>query len=224
MRKSWWKILSVICLFYVIIGGFLFPSVDDLGILGKTVRNLHFHVPMWFTMIILLFTSNVDGVRYLSNGDLSLDSRSSSFVKVSILFGLMGLVTGSIWARFTWGVWWVEDPKLNGAAIGVLIYTAYYILRNSIEDDIKRAKFSSVYNLFAFPVFIVLILVYPKLAAEVSNHPGTGDTMAFSDFKPSNNDLRLVFYPAVIGWILMGTWIATLKHRITEITRKNEEI
>jgi heme exporter protein C len=224
MRQSWWKIGAVIFLIYVIIGGFLFPSIDDLGILGKTVRNLHFHVPMWFTMLVLLGTAYVSDIKYLRSGDLSQDSKSSSFIKVAILFGIMGLVTGSIWARFTWGFWWIKDPKLNGAAIGVIIYFAYYILRNSIEDENSRAKFSSVYNLFAFPLFIVLILIYPKMMVHASNHPGTADTMAFSEFKPSNWDLRMVFYPAVIGWISLGVWISTLRYRITELRRKDEEI
>ncbi|PCJ65665.1 MAG: ABC transporter permease [Bacteroidetes bacterium] len=224
MRNSWWKILAIVCLTYVIIGGFLMPAVDDLGILGKTIRNLHFHVPMWFCMLVLLTVSYIYGIKYLSKGNAAHDSMASSFVKVAMLFGLMGLATGSVWARFTWGVWWIEDPKLNGAAIGMLIYTAYYILRNSIEDEVKRGKLSSVFNLFAFPIFIVLILVYPKMAVELSNHPGTGDTMAFSEFRPTANDLRMVFYPAVVGWILLGVWIATLKYRITEIKRKNEEI
>ena len=222
MRKSWWKILSVVCVIYAILGGFLMPAPDDIGILAKTIRNLHFHVPMWFTMILLLLVSYVYGIRYLNTGNPMHDSMSSSFVKVAMLFGLMGLATGSFWARFTWGTWWIEDAKLNGAAIGMLIYTAYYILRNSIDDEVKRGKFSSVYNLFAFPIYIVLIIVIPRMA-ETSLHPASGDTVGFITLDLDNN-LRKVFYLATIGWILLGVWIATLKHRLTEIKRIDEEI
>lgn len=198
------------------------PAPDDIGILAKTIRNLHFHVPMWFTMIILLIVSFVYGIKYLSSGNQRFDSVASSFVKVSMLFGAMGLATGSFWARFTWGTWWIEDAKLNGAAIGMLIYLAYYILRNSIDDEVKRGKFSSVYNLFAFPIFIVLIIIYPRMA-ETSLHPASGDTVAFSSLD-LDNDLRKVFYLAGLGWILLGVWIASLKYRLTEIVRKDEEI
>ncbi len=222
MKQSWWKILAVVCIVYAIVGGLLMPAPDDLGIIAKSIRNLHFHVPMWFSMIILLLTSYIVGILFLAKGDLKHDSLASSFVKVSLLFGLMGLATGSFWARFTWGTWWVEDAKLNGAAIGVMIYFAYYILRNSIEDDVKRAKFSSVYNLFAFPIFIVLIIIYPRMA-ETSLHPASGDTIGFSQLDLDNN-LRKVFYFAVLGWILLSVWIASLKYRLTEIKRKNEEI
>ena len=222
MRKSWWKILAVVCVIYAIIGGLLMPAPDDIGILAKTIRNLHYHVPMWFSMIILLVVSYVYGIKFLSSGNLQHDSMSSSFVKVSMLFGLMGLMTGSFWARFTWGTWWIEDAKLNGAAIGMLIYIAYYILRNSIEDENQRGKFSAVYNLFAFPIYIVLIIIYPRMA-ETSLHPASGDTIAFSSLD-LDNDLRKVFYLAGLGWILLGVWVASLKYRLTELKRIDEEI
>ncbi len=222
MRKSWWKILSVVCVIYAIVGGLLMPAPDDIGILARTIRNLHFHVPMWFTMILLLFVSYIYGVKYLRTGNLMHDSMGGSFVKVAMLFGLMGLATGSFWARFTWGTWWIEDAKLNGAAIGMLIYTAHYILRNSIDDEVKRGKFSSVYNLFAFPLYIVLVIVIPRMA-ETSLHPASGDTVGFSTLDLDNN-LRKVFYLATVGWILLGVWIATLKHRLTELKRIDEKI
>ena len=221
MRKSWWKILSVLCIVYAIIGGFLMPAPDDIGILAKTIRNLHFHVPMWFTMIILLLTSYILGIRFLSNQNMKFDLMASSFVNVALLFGILGIITGSFWARFTWGTWWIEDAKLNGAAIGIMIYLAYYILRNSIDDEVKRGKFSAVYNLFAFPIFIVLIIIYPRMA-ETSLHPASGDTVAFSSLDLDNN-LRKVFYISAIGWILLGVWIASLKFRILELKRNEEE-
>jgi len=222
MRKMWWKILAVVFILYAIVGGLLLPAPDDLGIIQKSIRNLHFHVPMWFTMIILLLVSYIGGIRLLATNNLKFDSMASSFVKAAILFGLIGLATGSFWARFTWGTWWVEDAKLNGAAIGIMIYLAYYILRSSIEDDVKRSKFTAVYNLFAFPIFIVLIIIYPRMA-ETSLHPASGDTVGFSELDLDNN-LRKVFYIAVLGWILLGLWIATLKYRLTEIKRIDEDI
>ena len=78
--------MSIICIVYAIVGGFLMPAPDDTGILAKTIRNLHYHVPMWFTMIILLMTSYVYSIKYLSKGDLRFDNLSGSFAKVSMLF------------------------------------------------------------------------------------------------------------------------------------------
>lgn len=222
MRQNWWKILAVILLIYTIIGGFLMPAPEELGILQKTIRNLYFHVPMWFSMIVLLLVSYIFSIRYLAKQRMADDHKAESMASIAMLFGLLGLLTGSLWAKFTWTVWWTPDPKLNGAAIGMMIYLAYYILRRNMEDESKRAKFSAVYNLFAFPIFIVLIIVLPRMA-ESSLHPGSGDTVGFNQFDLDSN-MRMVFYPAVIAWILLGVWISTLRHRILILKHRNENI
>lgn len=186
----------------------LFVNPNDLQFLDETVRNLNFHVPMWFTMIALLFISVINSILYLKTFDIKYDIIASKCAGVAVLFGLMGLATGSFWARFSWGAWWTADAKLNGAAIGELLYLAYLILRNSIEDPNNKARLSSVYSIFAFPLFIVFAWVYPKMITN-SMHPGSGDTVGFNKY-PLNNMLRMTFYPAVVGWISLGWWMATL--------------
>lgn len=215
MKYWWWKILSIALVLYAIVGGLLFPAPNDLGILSESIRNLHYHVPMWFTMIVLNLLSYIYSVKFLRSNQLKHDNIAASFAVVGILFGLMGIATGSFWAKFTWTSWWTPDPKLNGAAIGIMIYLAYYLLRNSVEEPLKRGKLSAVYNLFAFPIFIVLIIVLPKLA-ESSLHPGSGDSVGFNQYD-LDSDLRKVFYLAVIGWILLGVWIANLRNRIEKL-------
>jgi heme exporter protein C len=219
---KWWKILSVLLISYAIIGGFMMPAPDDLGILGKTIRNLHFHVPMWFTMIALLLASYIYSIRSLRHLNPKDDLNSSALINTAILFGFLGVSTGSFWAYNTWGYFWINDPKLNGVAIGMLIYIAYYILRKSIDDDMNRAKFTAVYNLFAFPIFIVLIIVLPRMA-ENSLHPGSGDTVGFNNYD-LDDDLRKVFYPSVLGWILFGFWVAELRNRVSMIRYRKEEL
>lgn len=215
VKYWWWKLLSLVLILYAIVGGLLMPAPNDLGILKESIRNLHYHVPMWFTMIILNLLSYIYSIRFLRTNKLSDDNLASSFAIVGIVFGLLGIMTGSFWAKFTWTAWWTPDPKLNGAAIGMMIYLAYYILRNNVDEPIKRAKLSSVYNLFAFPIFIVLIIVLPKLA-DNSLHPGSGDSVGFNQYD-LDSDLRKVFYFAVLGWILLGVWIANLRQRILNL-------
>ena len=205
---------------YSIVGAFLMNAPDDLGILGMTIRNLHFHVPMWFTLISLLLASYIYSIRFLRSQKPEDDLRASSLVNVAVFFGILGLCTGSLWAKSTWGQWWVNDPKLNGVAIAMMMYFAYQILRNNIDEELTKGKFSAVYNLFAFPIFIVLIIVLPKMA-ENSLHPGSGDTVGFNNFD-LDNDLRKVFYPAVLGWILMGFWIAEIRGKIALVKWRKE--
>ncbi|TAG60907.1 MAG: ABC transporter permease, partial [Runella slithyformis] len=122
--------------------------------------------------------------------------------------------TGSLWARFTWGDWWPNDPKLNGVAISMLMYFAYLILRSSFDDEQRKARISAVYNIFAFAIFVPLIYILPRL--NDSLHPGNGGNPAFGQYD-MDNQMRMVFYPIVIGWILLGVWIVSLRLRIREI-------
>ncbi len=219
LKNHWWKILAVLLLFYTLFMGFL-GEVPARVILNESIRNLYFHVPMWFGMVGLLIASAVYSIRQLSSknpGNLKNDIYAAEFTNSAILFGFLGLLTGMVWAKFTWGDYWTNDPKLNGVAIGMLIYMAYIVLRKAIEDEEKKARVSAVYNVFSFPIFIVLIFILPRLNVD-SLHPGNGGNPAFSNYDLDSN-MRLVFYPAVIAWFLLGLWITTLRVRYRLLTQ-----
>lgn len=218
MKNNWWKILGLILVFYSFIGGLLF-NVPRLPILNETIRNLYFHVPMWFTMIALFTNSIVYSVKYLANGKVKDDIKAVESVNVGVLFGVLGLLTGMFWAKFSWGEYWSFDPKQNFTAISMLLYFAYLILRSAIEEEQKRAKISAVYNIFAFPMMIVLIFVLPRL--QDSLHPGNGGNPGFNMYD-LDAGMRTVFYPACIGWILVGFWVYNLRHRLHSIVYKNQ--
>lgn len=210
MKKIWWKVLAVAIMTYVIFWGLLGP-VPRQPILNESIRNVLFHVPLWFGMITLLLTSAVYSVRYLRGGKLDDDTVAVEFANTAILFGLLGCLTGSIWANFTWGEPWPNDPKLNSVAVGMLMYFAYLILRGSFDDEQRRGRISAVYNIFAFAVFIPLIFIIPRLTDSL--HPGNGGNPAFGKYDMDNN-LRMVFYPAIIGITLLGVWITELRIRM----------
>lgn len=221
MRKSWWKILCVILLLYTVIGGFLF-NVPRLGIVNETIRNLYFHVPMWFGMMFLFLFSVVHAIRFLKNPTTENDIYSTAFASAGLAFGLLGIFTGMIWANYTWGSPWHGDPKQNCAAIATLIYLAYFVLRSSIENEEQRHRISAVYNIFAFAAMVPLLFIIPRMTD--SMHPGNGGNPGFNTYD-LDSKMRMVFYPACIGWILLGIWIATLqiRTRLIEETILNQE-
>jgi len=219
MKATWWKVLAVVLLAYTLIAGLL-ADVPRLPILNETIRALYFHVAMWFSMLAMLTVGIVYSVKYLKNGRLEDDDMSLEFTKGAILFGVIGIATGSLWARFTWGSYWTNDPKLNAAAIGLLMYFAYLILRNSLTDIFQRAKISAVYSIFAYAAFIPLIFILPRLTDSL--HPGNGGNPGFNAYD-MDSQLRTVFYPAVIGWSLLGTWVTTIRVRYRRLERKMEE-
>ena len=207
------KIGCVFLLTYTFTAGYLF-DVPALPILNETVRALYLHVPMWFTMIFLLLLSSYHSYMFVSKGEELHDSKSYNYAHVGVYFGILGLLTGMFWAKYTWGTYWTNDPKLNGSAIGLLIYFGYFILRSSIEDESKKAKISSVYNVFAFSMLIPLIFILPRLTDSL--HPGNGGNPGFNVYD-MNSQLRLVFYPAVTGFIFLGLWISDLRLKILKL-------
>lgn len=219
IRTSWWKWLAIVLLIYTVIGGLLL-GVPRLPILNETIRVLHFHVPMWFGMIFLFTASVIQAIKHLKTGNIENDLMSAQLAEVGLFFGVMGLLTGMLWANFTWGAPWSGDPKQNSSVISMLIYLAYFVLRGSISDEQMRGRISAVYNIFSFSALIPLLFILPRLADSL--HPGNGGNPGFNTYDLDSN-LRMVFYPAVIGWALLGFWIATVKIRISKIEKIRED-
>ena len=194
---------------------FVFPFRE---ILFESIRNTFYHVPMWFAMLFLITLSLFFSIRFLYKENSMDDLFAAAFASVSLVFAACGIVTGMIWAKHTWGAWWPNDPKLNGAAIGVAMYLAYSVLRNSIPDPIKRARISAVYNIFAFVIYILFIFILPRITDSL--HPGNGGNPAFSKYDLDSH-LRLFFYPAIIGWILLSLWISSLLIRIQKLENES---
>lgn len=226
MKKRWWKILSIVLLVYTFTAGLLL-KVPELPQLQETIRNLYFHVCMWFAMMILFIVSVVYAVKFLRSNELKHDIYSRQFAVVGIVFGLLGYATGVIWMSYTWAdpnnssfVSYssvAREPKLIGTAIALLIYVAYLILRDSIPDMDKKARISGVYNIFAFAFLFPTIWILPRMLPSL--HPGQDGNPAL-DTNDIDARMRLVFYPAIIGWTLLGVWITTLKVRFNFLKEK----
>lgn len=173
---------------------------------------------MWFGMMIFFTVSVVYSVKYLRSGKMEHDIVALEFANVGLLFCVLGLVTGMIWANYTWGKPWSNDPKQIGAAIALLIYLAYLVLRNSMIDPDKRAKIGAVYNIFAFAMLFPTIWIIPRLLESL--HPGGMGNPALN---PNDVDasMRMWFYPVAFpAWTLLGIWIATLYIRLKKLEEK----
>lgn len=219
IKKNWWKYLGIILVLYSIVQGLL-GSVPELPILHESIRNVYFHVPMWFAMIILFVVNAAYSLKYLYSNKTSHDIWAVESANIGVLLGVLGIVTGMVWAKYTWGEAWSNDPKQNSAAIALLVYMAYFVLRGSIEDEQKKARISAVYSVFAFPIMIVLIFILPRLTDSL--HPGNGGNPGFNTYD-MDNEMRKVFYPAVLGWIFMGIWLAQVKYRLRTLEDKSLE-
>lgn len=220
IRKIWWKLLCFLLLMYTCVMGFMveIPVLD--GRMQQSVRNLFFHVPMWFAMQTLFCISVFYAIRYLRSQNPVHDYYSLEFARTGLVFGILGIITGAIWANYQWGKPWSGDPKQNGAAIALLIYMAYFVLRGSMNDLDKRSRISAVYNIFAFAMLFPTIWILPRLTESL--HPGGQGSEGNPALNPNDTspEMEMVFLPAIIGWILLSLWITSLRIRLRLLTEK----
>ncbi|MEM1328708.1 MAG: cytochrome c biogenesis protein CcsA [Bacteroidota bacterium] len=198
--------------------GMTFPFRN---ILGESIRNTYFHVSLWFAMIFMLGAAVWQSVAYLRKKSFERDNKAVSFTQVGVLFGILGVATGAVWANYTWGAPWSWDIKQNTTAVALLIYFAYFILRNSFDDQEQKARIAAVYSIFAFVSMILLLYVIPRLS-DSSLHPGNGGNPAFGG-EDLDNTMRMIFYPAIIGWTLFGTWLANVIIRAKRLEEQQME-
>jgi heme exporter protein C len=161
-------------------------------------------------MMFIFLASAVYSVLYLRKFDVNYDLKVQALTSVGILYGVLGLITGAVWAKHTWGAYWSWDVKQNMAAVAMLVYCAYFVLRGSFDDMEKSARLSAVYNIFAFAALPALLFVIPRLTDSL--HPGNGGNPGFGG-QDLDNTMRLVFYPAIIGFTMFGFWMAELVFR-----------
>ena len=215
----------IVILTGVIIAGFL-GQIPQLDILEQSARNLYFHVPMWFSLMAATIVSAYHSARYLQKEARIRDVRAREAARIALIFGGLGIVTGIVWARFTWyegtGVWWNFDPKQSMAAVLLLIYGGYFVLRDAIDTPRTRGRIAAVYNLFAVVTMPFLLYILPRQMPSL--HPGGEGSPAFSqtDLAPA---MRWVFYPSVLGFLGLAWLLYTQRVRLTWIREalQNEE-
>ncbi len=231
-----YKILAVGILLYVLIYG-LTSELIPLELLEQSSRNLFYHVPMWFTVIVMMSISVVQSVKYLRLIDpdfthtanpLFTDARARDATQIGTVFIVLGLITGSIWGRVAWkahisgsdlSIWWTNDPILICALISLLIYLAYFLLRASFSEPEQKAKISAVYNIFAFATLIPLYFIIPRML------PGLHPTAEGSDAGGGSfiftsgidNGYRIILYPSILGFTLLSVWIYEVRSRLSKL-------
>ena len=219
MRLKLWKYVAAVWMTAVIVAGFLIP-IPDIPVLEESARNLFLHVPMWLTMSVCFAAGLYYSIRYLNSQDFVFDRKAETATQVGLLFGICGLLTGSIWARFTWGTWWTfAEPRMNLSALGMMIYVAYFVLRTAFDNPEKRAKIAAVYNVFAATTIPFLLYIIPRQLPSL--HPGAEGNPAFSEITAP--ELRYIFYPAVIGFIAIAIWLNDILNRYKKIEHLTEQ-
>lgn len=147
----------------------MFLGLGDEVDQGAIYRILFFHVPSWFTCFAAYAVAAFASIMYLAKKNPMWDTLAVSTVEVGIAFTVIGLATGSIWARIIWGIWWTWDARLTWALITCIVYMGYLMLRNAFDDPTARAKNASVLCIFAFTS---VVITFKAIDWWRTQHPG----------------------------------------------------
>jgi heme exporter protein C len=147
----------------------IFMVLGDEMAQGPIYRIMFFHIPAALTAFIGFFAAMALSVLYLSSNDLKWDSLAASINEVSLAFACVNLVTGSIWARIIWGIWWTWDYRLTSMLVCILIFFGYLLLRQSIDEPTQRARLSAALSIFGC---VDIVIVWKSIEWFRNTHPG----------------------------------------------------
>jgi len=147
----------------------MFFLIPDEVMQGAIYRIMFFHIPAAFIGMVGFFVAMTMSVWYLSSKDLRYDSLAASVVEVSVIFASINIVTGSVWARIIWGIWWTWDYRLTSQLVCVLIFVGYLMMRQAIDEPTQRARLSAALCIFGC---VDVVIVYKSIEWFRNNHPG----------------------------------------------------
>lgn len=211
------KLLKLLLLPYmavVVAAAFLWPEPAE-GFLGESSRIVFFHVPCAWTSTLAFLVAAAYSLAYLRSRNPWHDEVAAAAVRLGLLFGVLTLVTGSLFAKIMWGSWWNWDPRESSYLLLVFLYGAYLFLRASIDDPERRGRIAAAYALFAAVLMPFLVFVAPRITASL--HPQTV-------INPQGKILmdgptKAVFFGALFGFSGLFLWLLSLEARLERLVR-----
>lgn len=185
--------------------------------MGELVRIFYFHFPPAIITYLTLFISMGSGVLYLRKKEQKYDAISEAAARLGLVYGVIVLIGGSIWANSTWGVYWNWDPRQTTTLIAWLAYVGYFMLRMSVENPERRASTSAAYNVLAFitvPLSYMSFIIWPSLHPRLTSDGELGLTGSMVQALILNLIGGLFLY----FWILRKTYLLRLKSDTYEET------
>ena len=164
---NFWKFFLLLLMSAVIIAVWVMEPPQNQ--LGEVSRLFYFHIPAAWVTVLAYFVAMRQSVLYLRRKELLYDVKASSAAEWGTLFCILATITGSIFAKMTWGSFWNWDPRQTSILILLLIYGAYLALRSAVREPERKAALSSVYCIFAFPAAVFLVFVTPRVSQSL--HP-----------------------------------------------------
>ncbi|MGH9640771.1 MAG: cytochrome c biogenesis protein [Bryobacteraceae bacterium] len=198
----------------------IFLVLPDDALQGPIYRIIFFHVPAGITGMIGDFVALIFSIWYLSSNDLRFDSLAASIVEVSLVFSVVNIVTGSIWAHIIWGVWWTWGPRLTSQLVCILIFAAYLMLRRGIDEPIQRARLSAALCIFGC---VDVVVVWKSIEWFRNLHPSPVLSIRTGggDIAPG---MEHMIYMNLLALLLMGASLVLIRTRQEATAREIDSL
>ncbi len=199
----------------LVIAAAFFWAPAAAGFKGESSRIVFFHVPQAWVAVLAFCVNLIASLRYLRTRNPLDDARAAAAARLGLVFSLLATVTGSIFAHVMWNSFWNWDPREISIAILLLIYAAYFALREAVPDEERRASLSAAYAILAFVTMPFLVFVVPRIYWSL--HP---DTIIGATGKlKMQMDPRMLqtLFASLVGFTGLFFWLYTLDVRLARV-------
>ncbi len=193
------------------------------AVMGQVQRVFYFHVATAWVGMLGFLAAGLTGIAYLRSGNLKWDRIEVAAVEISLVFFFLAIILGAIWARPVWNTWWTWDPRLTTAAITELIYIAYFMLRQGIEDPERRARFGAVYTLIgavSVPITFMAIRLFRTIHPVVIGTPSAEAQGGFN----MTGDMKTAFFFALFAFTVIFIDLFWNRIRLGELADQVEQL
>ncbi|UCD18034.1 MAG: cytochrome c biogenesis protein CcsA, partial [Candidatus Zixiibacteriota bacterium] len=216
----WWKLSIFLLMSAVIVLAFATPSpVNPRVSLGPAdaYRIFYFHVPTAWVAALAFVVAMYQAIRYLKTRDILCDIKAVTANRLGLVFAVLAVVTGSIFAKMTWGEFW-NWSEIREVSIFILlvIYGAYFALRSALPDPEIRATLSAVLSIIFAIAAVFLIFVLPRVYPAFSQHPG--DTIVDEGGRITMaSTVAIIFFASMTAFTALFAWIYSLSVKVGKI-------
>src|SRR6476660_3203864 len=211
------KVLKLVLLPYmtaIIVGAFLWPAPAQ-GFIGESSRIVFFHVPCAWTSALAFLVAAGYSAAYLARRNPRHDDLAAGAVRLGLLFAVLALVTGALFAKIMWGAYWNWDPRESSFLLLIFLYAAYLFLRAAVEDPARRARMAAAYALFAAVLMPFLFFVAPRVTQSL--HPQT--VINTQGKILMDTPTKTVFFAGLACFTGLFVWLLSLDARSARLER-----
>jgi heme exporter protein C len=219
-RRDWWKWL--LCVWFVVtIWAAFFYAPRAIGFKGESARIVFFHVPQAWVAVLAFCVNLVASIRYLRKRDPIDDARAAASARLGLVFSLLATITGSLFARVMWGSFWNWDPREVSIVILLLVYAAYFALREAVPDEERRSSLAAAYAVLAFVTMPFLVFVVPRIYWSL--HPDTIISRSGAIRSQMDPRMLVVLLASLVGFTSLFFWLYNLDVRLARVVRARRE-